>query len=251
MTGNQARVELGDGLRQYLAAADETAQELLGGGNPLVEALLSYDAYFRDGLWEYAPPTPTFGFVLFLHAYQLFLGAVRVALSGHSAAIFPLLRTALEAASYGFLLEQEPALSEVWSNRHRSEAEKKACRNAFTFDKAIARLKDKAPTIYAMAKEGYEGAIDYGAHPNLKGVFGHLTFDEDRSDGYTAVTQTSLYGANHHKTASGLAACLDFGFLVIGIIALSGPDATDNLASQLAALNEIKESAVADVQSAA
>jgi len=243
------RVELGDGLTQYMAAADETVRELQAADNPLLKVLLQYDAYFRRDLWEHVAPTPAFAFVLFLNAYQMFLGAARMALSGHPAAVFPLVRTALESASYGYLMEQQPALSEVWGNRHRSEADKKACRNAFTFDKAIKGLADRAPDIERLAKEAYEGAIDYGAHPNLKGVFGHVSVNEDRPDGMVAVTHTSLYSSNHHETIRGICACLDFGFAIIGIITLSGPTATGKLQDEMQALNDAKEAAIAAYQS--
>jgi hypothetical protein len=232
-----------------MAAADETVQELNASKSPFLAALLKYDAYFRRDVWEHAAPSPTFSFVLFLNAYQMFLAGARMALSGHPAAVFPLLRTALESASYGLLMEEDPALSTVWSNRHRSEADKKACRNAFTFEKAIACLKDVAPGIYALAKEAYEGAIDYGAHSNPKGVFGHVGIDDTRADGLTAVTHTSLYSGSHHETIRGICACLDFGLAIIGIIALSGPTVTENLAEELQALNDAKESAIAAYQS--
>jgi hypothetical protein len=155
----------------------------------------------------------------------------------------------LESASYGHLLEEQPALSEIWRNRHRSDADKKASRSTFTFDRAIAGLKDKSPDVHRLAKEAYEGAIDYGAHPNLKGVVGHVTVDETRSDGMTAVTHTSLYGADHHETMRGLCACLDYGFLIISIVALSGPTVTGRLQAELKILNDAKEAFIAAYQS--
>ncbi|MCP1241354.1 hypothetical protein [Acetobacter lambici] len=250
MKESKARVELGDGLVQYMTMADDTMRELRAVDNPLLKVLLQYDAYFRHDLWEHVSQTPTFANILFLNAYQMFLGAARMALSGHPAAVFPLVRTALESASYGYLMEQQPTLSEVWSNRHRSEADKKACRNAFTFDKAIKGFAHKAPDIDRLAKDAYEAAIDYGAHPNFKGVFGHVSINEDRPDGMVAVTHNSLYGSGHHETIRGICACLDFGFAIIGIITLSGQNATEKLQDELQTLNDAKEAAIAAYQSA-
>ncbi len=249
MNEDKARVDLGGGLRQYMAAADECLQELQSSENPLVTVLLQYDEYFRHDLWQPAPPAASFAVLLFFNAYQLFLAGVRLALSGHPAALFPLMRTALESASYGLLMAQQPALSEVWRNRHRGEADKRACRKAFTFDRAIAGVRDKAPNIHSLAKEAYEGAIDYGAHPNLKGVFGHIIVDDARPDGMTAVTHTSLYGAAHYETIRGLCACLDYGFLIISIVALSSPSVPAKVATELRALNDAKEMAIAAYQS--
>ena len=75
--------------------------------------------------------------VLLINAYQMFPAGVRTALGGHTAAVFPLLRTALESAAYGALIAAKPELSSIWTNRHHDDEAKKACRNTFTFDKAI------------------------------------------------------------------------------------------------------------------
>jgi len=74
--------------------------------------------------------------------------------------------------------------------------------------------------------------------------------DETRTDGFNAVSHSSLYAANHHETIRGLCACLDYGFLIISIIALAGPKLSGRLQTELQALNDAKEAAVAEYQSA-
>jgi hypothetical protein len=231
--------------------ADECLQELRTSETRFLPVLIQYDDYFRRDLWRNAPLPGTFSLLLFLNAYQLFLAGARMALSGHPAAIFPLMRSALESASYGFLMEQQPALSEIWSNRHRSQADKAACRDAFSFHKAIAGLKDKAPDVHGLAKEAYQAAIDYGAHPNVRGVVEHLTVDEERPDRMVSITHASLYSAGHRETIRGLGACLDYGFLIISIIALACPAATGALQTELQTLNDAKNAAIAAYQSLA
>ncbi|WP_199559641.1 hypothetical protein [Paracoccus sediminilitoris] len=247
-------LEISKGLDSYMASADETAAELLRGDNSLVAALRHYDDYLRSGLWAHVPRSSAIGFVLQMNAYMVFLAGVRMALSGHAAAVYPLLRTALESASYGLLIERDPGLADIWTHRHRSEADKKACRKAFTFDQGIVHLKDMAPDVYDLAKLAYEGAIDYGAHPNLKGVASHLSINANRPDGMTAVTLVALYGSAHGETVRSLCACLDFGFAIIGMIALTGPDLdpgddlVKRLIEELQALNDLKNEAVAPYQ---
>jgi hypothetical protein len=109
-----------------------------------------------------------------------------------------------------------------------------------------------SPEIHDLAKLAYEGAIDFGAHPNLKGVAGHLSINENRPDGMTSVTLTSLYGSTHVETVRGLCACLDFGFAIIGMIALSTPDPgvdrVKRLIMELQVINDLKNDAVAPYQ---
>ena len=248
MTDN-SKVVMGNGLLQYMTMTDECLQEMRASQTPFLPVLIRYDDYFRRDLWEDAPLPAAFSLVLFLNAYQLFLAGTRIAMSGHPAAIFPLMRSALESASYGFLMEQQPALSEIWSHRHRSDADKSACRDAFSFHKAIADLKNRSPDIHRVAKEAYEGAIDYGAHPNVRGIVGHLSIDEGRPDGMVAVTHTSLYSAGHPETIRGLCACVDYGFPIISIIALARPTFSGTLQAELQALNDAKNAAVATYQS--
>ncbi|OYX33895.1 MAG: hypothetical protein B7Y99_06525 [Caulobacterales bacterium 32-69-10] len=242
MAAGNVHVDLGNGLEAYLAVADETAAELLASDDRWVATLREYDLHFRTRLWSEGAPD-TMALILFMNAYQLFLAGVRTALSGHSVAVFPLLRTALESAAYGGLIAAKPELTTVWTNRHRDDAAKNACRNAFTFAKAIAPLKDRAPDIHDLAVLTHDGAIDFGAHPNIKGVFGHVSLDEDRSDDFAAVTHTSLYSARHIETIRGLCACLDFGLAIIGVIALAGAFPSAQVVSELQALNDAKNTA--------
>ncbi len=242
MAEGNVRVDLGGGLEAYLAAADETTAELLASNDPLVATLREYDLHFRTRLWSAGAPD-AMALILFMNAYQLFLASVRAALSGHSVAVFPLLRTALESAAYGGLIAAKPELTTVWTDRHRDDAARNACRKAFTFAKAIEPLKDRAPDIHELAILAYDSAIDFGAHPNIKGVFGHVSLDEDRPDEFTAVTHTSLYSAHHIETIRGLCACLDFGLAIIGAIALAGTSATEQVAGELQALNDAKNAA--------
>lgn len=242
MANDGVRVLFEGGIEPYMAAADETTAELLASSDPLVAALREYDTYFREGRW-WQHSSSAAPLVLCMNAYQFFLAGSRMALSGHCAAVFPLLRTALESAAYASLMMHKPELEEVWTSRHQSKKKKEDCSSAFTFKQAIKLLKDRAPDIHALATSAYEGAIDYGAHPNVIGVFGHVSIDDQRSDNFVAVNHVSLYGANHIETIRGFCACLDFGLAIIGIIALSSHEISDMLLDELSRLIEVKNAA--------
>jgi len=245
MSNGQMRIECGGGLDAYLAAADETSAELLASDEGLLATLRTYDHHFRTKLFATTMAADPIALVLFMNAYQMFLASVRTAVSGHSVAVFPLLRTALESAAYGSLIIAEPSLGSTWTQRHRDDQAKAACRKAFTFAKALAPLKAKAPDIHALAIIGYDSAIDFGAHPNIKGVFGHVSIDENRPDDVVAVSHTSLYGATHIETVRALCACLDFGLAIIGVTALASSKVPQEVAEDLQALSDAKNTATA------
>ncbi|MCP1463313.1 hypothetical protein [Pseudomonas sp. S3E17] len=252
MTDSPTRLVVPGGIDYYMSIADKTAQELLASENLMVMVLREYDTYFRERLWQADQPS-ALPLMLQMNAYQLFLASSRMALSGHSAAVFPLLRTALESAAYAGLMIQNPDLEQVWSSRHLGETDaekrifRKACSKDFNFRKAIESLKTlqaHAPNILEYIMDCYEHAIDHGAHPNIIGVFSHVTIDNQRADdGLVAANFTSLYSTFHIETIRGLCACLDYGFAIISIIALSRLSISDALLEELDHLVDAKEEA--------
>lgn len=241
MTQDGSHVNLQGGFEAYLAAADETTADLLAENGPLIKVLREYDRFFLEEIWRDHQPAPI-PLVLCANAYHLLLASVRIALSGHCAAVFPMLRTALESAAYGGLMIRNPELVDVWMRRERDDDARKACRKAFTFEKAIAPLKDIEPEIHQIAAEGYNAAIDYGAHPNVTGVVGHVTF-EQRRDGARMLNHHSLYGPTHTETIRALCACLDFGVTIICLIVCAAPNLSEAMKGNVAALNELKNEA--------
>ena len=136
--------------------------------------------------------------VLSMNAYMLFLAGVRVAMTGHVTACFPVLRTALESACYGFLIAKDPDLSAVWADRHKDADSKKVCRKAFgSAVTDVAKLVEREqPGGGQWLSDAYDAAIDFGAHPNIKSVFGHVRILEDvPEDPYFRVNLAGLYGA--------------------------------------------------------
>lgn len=72
-----------------------------------------------------------------------------------------------------------------------------------------------------------DAAIDFGAHPNIKSVFGHVRILEDvPEDPYFRVNLAGLYGADHWETYRTLIGCLDFALAIAVVLtrALENPD---------------------------
>ncbi|CAO3379248.1 hypothetical protein [Azospirillum argentinense] len=235
------------GLDAYIEKANQTTRELLEGEGPLLTTIRRYDEFFRKDLWTHVSVTPEVSSLLQMNAYMGFLAGVRMALSGHSLAVFPLMRVALESACYGLMMARDPALVTIWGARHDSPEHRKVCRNAFTVAKANAYLKGWADDIHQLVADCYEAAIDFGAHPNPIGIMNQVSFDEERSDGNVAVILTGLHGAANGETIRGLVACLDYGLAIIGVILLTPPNPTQLLIDDLSALNDAKNATVASI----
>ncbi|MQB16496.1 hypothetical protein DXU77_15585 [Pseudomonas lactis] len=107
------------------------------------------------------------------HAHSLYLAACNLALGAHLSAIFPLLRTAMESAVYGYLFNREPGLSQSWLSRHDDEEGFQQNKRSFTpavkrFRKYLKEHDEQSKgTPYEKHIMGFfDAAIDFGAHPN-------------------------------------------------------------------------------------
>lgn len=74
-----------------------------------------------------------------VHAHSLYLAACDLARSGHFSAMFPLIRTAMESAVYGYLFNTEEGLIDKWRNRHVSKECFNESKQAFT--RAMTRFR--------------------------------------------------------------------------------------------------------------
>ena len=224
----------------------ETEKELLESESPLVAALRTYHDFSVEHAFSEQERNSPVQCLLGMHAFMIYLGSLRVAFSGHAAAAFPLFRTALESACYAFLIGEREELESVWLSRNSSAKALKSCRKAFT-----SAVKDAAVEIQKKSwvaerteewiNELYGAAIDFGAHPNPKSVWPYVDVNEDRDDGYVAVSLTSLYGAKAHATSRCLVACLDYGLLVAVILASCDDDPSEEALLAINEMNELKE----------
>jgi hypothetical protein len=95
-----------------------------------------------------------------------------MALSGQPYAVPPLVRTALEAACYAYLIANDQSLASAWLNRHVDASSMKRSRDAFrnAVPDAAKRLNAAAPGLGDHVSGAYQQCIDDGAHPNTGGI---------------------------------------------------------------------------------
>ena len=100
------------------------------------------------------------------------------AVAGQVFETFASLRACLEHAGYATLMKHQPALAQVWMDRHQDEASLKAMKQAFTqgnVQDALTALDQKAATVYERL---YQDCIDFGGHPNILGVAGSMKVEK-------------------------------------------------------------------------
>lgn len=154
------------------------------------------------------------GLPLALNAHFMYLAAVRIAVSGHPAAVFPTLRTALESACYALLIADDSRLSDIWKNRHKAEENLREQRKAF--NSAVSQAADQASKrdvhMADFVRAMYEASIDYGGHPNPRAMDGHLQFGTGGTDDIAEFG--CLYEGADPKTGIGMIACAEFGIAI-------------------------------------
>lgn len=243
------KVENGNTLDDYVASGNETTAELLGANGSFVRAMRAYHDFFPQALWAGENEISPIAMMTAMNAHLLLVAGMRNALTGHAAAIFPILRTALESACYTWLMVEKPALEEIWLYRHRSDADRDACRRAFASAvKDTAKgLRRHAGNMGDLVEGVYQSSIDFGGHPNVMSIFNHLRTKSEAKQ-YT-VSLTALHAADSHETARSMLACLDFGQAIAITLAFAKGHPGDTMVEALDVLDALKEAAIAEYNS--
>jgi len=116
--------------------------------------------------------------VLLVRSHAAYRAACATAMGTQLPETFVLLRSCLEYAGYGLHLNINPLLGETWLKRHDDAAALRAMRKAFQageVEKSISTTDTELARVY---KELYERTIDFGGHPNLRGVLSNIMWNE-------------------------------------------------------------------------
>jgi hypothetical protein len=109
-------------------------------------------------------------------------------MSGQGFEAQPVLRVAIEQAWYALHVAKDPAppsRARLWWDRGGSPQTTQACKDEFTAGN-VRRTHEGLDTRTASAmKHLYDGAIDFGAHPNQQGVASSLRIGRSRTDAVT------------------------------------------------------------------
>ncbi len=102
---------------------------------------------------------------LFARTYGSFFASIRLASSGQLTDSWAQSRTCLENALYAFYMHDDPSLIHIWTNRQKTDQDRRQCRKHFQYTKIIGKLKANHPRLANQTDKLYQMCIDYGAHP--------------------------------------------------------------------------------------
>lgn len=219
-------------LAEYIRRGNQNTEALLAGTHPLFPLVEAYYEFFANQLWADEQHQAQLPMFLSLNAYTVWTSAVRMALTGHEAAVYPLLRTAVESACYALVITRRPRLGVIWSARHDGEAERKASRKAFTpaVSDAADELEKFQPGSGKFVLELYEASIDFGAHPNTRAVMNHV---HDLASGgeQEGFGVGSIYPGDSLQVFRALVAVIEAGRGISMVLTCCLPTITDDVAN--------------------
>lgn len=207
-------------LQDYLRVAEQSTKNAIENASEFFHLAEAVDGLFALTIGELANGD-VMASLLTMNAQSLYNGAVRIALSGHHAGMFPVLRTCLESACYAYLIVLRPELSSIWSERHNGERQMRECRNRFksAVSDIVKEIKKTQPEAGQWINDCYQGSIDSGGHPNSQSVFRSMSIDD--AGKHWAVSLTSVYAGDSEFVDWSLYACAETGLCAACVIALA------------------------------
>ena len=159
-----------DLLTQFLDTARRNQFATFANKNVAMNDLISLDSMFTKLVTDPVTAKLFAPMSFFLRSHSAYRAAVGAVCSGQIYEAQALLRSCLEHAAYAHYVADEPPRYEVWLNRHESMDTKKSVRTEFLLKKIVEVLTVSSEDLGSIFWKLYEHTIDYGAHPNERGV---------------------------------------------------------------------------------
>lgn len=181
--------------------------------------LVDVDQLLSDSIRDLKLRGDVIGNLLGVSGYMLWLAAIRNAMSGHAAAVFPLLRTSLESICYWAKIESDTSLTTIWLKRHQDDETRKKARKSFTSAVGdVAAMVGTSPpeALGAHLMELYDSLIDFGAHPNPRGLLDGVSFGDEGEN--KVVSFNALEGLDRFSVRRAMLACVECGAIMVALV---------------------------------
>jgi hypothetical protein len=171
-----------DELTKFIDGSLQNCYASFHNKKPEYERLLGIDRVFATLIASCVYGEEWFVAFFLIRAHSCFRAAVQLAIGGQVPESYPLMRSCLENALYGFYLSRNPASRETWLRRHDSDESKKKVKREFQIRRLLEELRKVDASEAKRADKLYERTIDFGGHPNERAVMQSLKMarQEDR-----------------------------------------------------------------------
>jgi hypothetical protein len=164
--------------------------------------------------------------ILALRCHSAFRAASSLALAGHAAETFVLIRSLLEYAGYGLLISRDDTLGDLWVSRHQDKDAPKKIAKAFNPTTIREALKKISPEEADRFDLFYQRSIDFGAHPNAHAVNSGMEIrEEDREFVFTIL----YLHANDKPQRHALKSLAQAALCALNVFAIAFPERANGL----------------------
>jgi hypothetical protein len=151
---------------------------------------------------------------LMIRVHSSLLASMRLAMCGQAPEAYVVLRSAIEQAWYALHIAKDPSppqRSTIWLSRNDDAASKSRCKTEFTIANVRSTLDSLDPVTSKPLHQLYETMIDFGAHPNQRGVLAAINSSEQGKEhnyhvGILAPEPLPVVSALHETVAVGVGA---------------------------------------------
>jgi hypothetical protein len=159
-----------DRLTEYLDNFRGNQFATFDGMKRSTERLIEIDLMFFTFLNGAINLRPWFPANFMLRSHSALRSAIGSAMAGQAYEASAVLRLSLEFAAYGLFIGSDKKRAEAWLRRHDSEKDMLEMRNMFLIKNINNHTHQVSPSLAVDFKDIYDNLIDFGAHPNERGV---------------------------------------------------------------------------------
>ena len=168
-----------DEISKFIDLARNNAYATFANLKPDYQSLVSIDEAFRRIIDNLLNTREWFAAFFLLGSHSVFRSATQLSISCQLRESYPLLRSCLEYALYGFHISRHPDSREIWLSRHGSKNNKEKVRDEFRIGRLLNELDRESASDGKVARNLYDRTIDYGAHPNERALMQSLKMIKD------------------------------------------------------------------------
>lgn len=167
-----------DKLSEFIESTRQNQFATFANMQPAYSVLREIDDCLQITAENLSNPKDILAALLLFRSHSAYRAACAMAMGTQLPETFVLLRSSLEYAGYALHISKHAELGEVWLRRHDDTVAMSAMKKAFmgvNIENAVGAVDKELGRLY---KELYQQTIDFGGHPNERGLSGSLRLEE-------------------------------------------------------------------------